>query len=66
MGYFIKTASRIGKYLLIEIDRPIEEKSYSKYRINNRDYDIVPVYDLPNHVAVMTEDNIKEGELQVI
>lgn len=48
---------KIGKYVALELDQSPPIKKYSKYRIDGVDYDIVPVYDLPNHIAVESEDN---------
>lgn len=42
----------IEKYTALELDDDIPLESYKKYRINGKDYDPVPLYDLPRHIAI--------------
>ena len=51
----IVSAIRVGKYTLLLLDGPVPSKEYSKYCIDGIEYDIVPVYDLPNNIAVAAE-----------
>lgn len=48
---------KIGKYTALELDQSPPIKPYHKYRIDGTDYDIVPVYDMPNHIAVEAESS---------
>lgn len=45
----------VGKYLVLEIDHELPMKTYKKYRINGKEYDIVPVYDFPGNIAIEAE-----------
>lgn len=51
----IVSAIRVGKYTLLLLDGPVPSEEYSKYSIDGIEYDIVPVYDLPNNIAVAAE-----------
>ena len=46
---------KIGKYTTLELDEGTPMQPYHKYCIDGREYDIVPVYDMPNHIAVEAE-----------
>lgn len=45
----------VGKYIVLEIDQELPMKTYKKYRINGKEYDIVPVYDFPGNIAIEAE-----------
>ncbi len=64
--YRIISKLRVGKYLVLGIDRPIEEKEYNRYIINGLEYDIVPVYDLPKSIAIETSQDIEAEEVNVV
>lgn len=42
----------VGKYTVLEVEHELPMKPYKKYRINGKEYEIVPVYDLPNSIAI--------------
>lgn len=42
----------VGKYVVLEIDQGLPMRPYKKYRIDGKEYDIVPVYDLPGSIAI--------------
>jgi hypothetical protein len=42
----------IGKYAALELSDDLPMNSYTKYRIAGKIYNIVPVYDLPRHIAI--------------
>ncbi len=44
MMYEIVDEWRAGKYVLLSLDRPIEEKLYDRIEIDGKQYDIVPSY----------------------
>lgn len=46
---------QIGKYTALELNEDIPLKKYSKYRIEGKEYEPVPVYDLPKHIAIEGE-----------
>lgn len=48
---------KIGKYTALELDQRPPIKPYHKYRIDGKEYDIVPIYDIPNHIAVESESD---------
>lgn len=56
----------IGKYSVLELDQDPPMRDYCKYRIDGVDYDIVPVYDLPRHIAVETKRNFKGKTVEFI
>lgn len=47
----------IGKYTVLEMDRELPMEKYKKFRIDGKEYEPVPVYDLPNHIAVEAQGN---------
>lgn len=55
--YKVISEFRAGKYAILKLDKKIMEIDYHKYRIEGKDYDIVPVYDLPNHIAVESSED---------
>ncbi len=42
----------IGKYAALELSDDLPMNNYTKYRIAGKIYNIVPVYDLPRHIAI--------------
>lgn len=45
----------VGKYAVLEMDQGFPMKAYKKYRIDGKEYDIVPVYDFPGNIAIEAE-----------
>ena len=56
----------IGKYTVLELDQDPPMRHYRKYRIDGVDYDPVPVYDLPGHIAVETQGSFKEKIVEFV
>ena len=50
--YTVVSEFRAGKYTVMEIDKKITETNYNKYLIDGQFYPVVPVYDLPLHIAI--------------
>lgn len=48
----IVSECELGKYSLLQLDQNPPKNHYTKYRIDGVEYDIVPVYDLPGHIAI--------------
>ncbi|MCR5837083.1 MAG: hypothetical protein K6G88_11300 [Lachnospiraceae bacterium] len=47
---------QIGQYSVLKLDE-IPEKKYSKFRINGKEFEPVPIYDMPQCIAIAsTED----------
>lgn len=42
----------VGKYTALELDIGLPVSGYKKFRIDGKEYEPVPVYDLPNHIAI--------------
>lgn len=49
----------MGKYTALEVNQELPLKSYHKYRIDGIDYDPVPVFDLPRHIAIEAQGNFR-------
>lgn len=49
---------RVGKYLALGLNNPLPWKSYRKYRIDGKEYEIVPLYDMPNSIAVESSESL--------
>lgn len=49
----------IGKYRVLKLDGEKPTKPHMKYRIDGKTYDIVPMYDAPNCVAVETDASLR-------
>ena len=49
---------RVGKYLALGLDNTLPWKSYRKYRIDGKEYEIVPLYDMPNSIAVDSSESL--------
>lgn len=46
----------IGKYKVLTLDEKKTDVSYTKYLIDGKEYNIVPIYDAPNCIAVESND----------
>ena len=42
----------VGKYVVLSLDGPVPSTEHKKYRIDNLEYDIVPLYDMPNSIGI--------------
>ena len=42
----------VGHYTALQLDGELPSTSYTKYLIDGKYYDAVPVYDLPRHIAI--------------
>ena len=62
----IISAIRVGKYTLLSLDGPVPPEEHSKYCIDGIEHDIVPVYDLPNNIAVTAEGSFVGKTVQFI
>ena len=51
----IVSSLRVGKYTLLSLDGAVPMVEHKKYRIDGKEYSIVPVYDLPNSIAITAE-----------
>lgn len=49
----------IGKYRVLKLDGEKPTKSYTKYRIDGKVYNIVPMYDAPNCIAIETDASLQ-------
>lgn len=47
----------LGKYKALILDGPVPTYRYSKYCIDGTYYDIVPVYDAKNCIAIVSSDS---------
>lgn len=50
---------QVSRYRLLKLDGELPRCGYSKYIIDGNVYDIVPVYDAPNCIAVESTDSFK-------
>lgn len=48
---------KADKYMALVLDEMKTPKSYQKYSIDGKTYDIVPVYDAPNCIALESSDS---------
>ena len=49
----IKSELCIDRYTALQLEGGIPKESHTKYVIDGIVYDIVPVYDLPDHIAII-------------
>ena len=61
MRYKVVSQWKIGKYLALELNQSLPKTEYTKYKISGKEYEPVPVYDLPNHIAIEATGDF-EGE----
>lgn len=52
----VKNAFKVAKYTVLVLDGELPRTPYSKYVIGCKFYQIVPVYDLPNCIAIYTQE----------
>ena len=49
----------LGKYKVLDIKGQYPKTKYTKYVIDGKKYDIVPVYDMPNCIAIESKESFK-------
>ena len=54
----IISQKHIGKYAVLLIEGSIPKIGYKKYKIGNKEYDIVPVSNMENTIAIKTKENL--------
>ena len=59
--YKVISQWNIGKYVALELNQSLPKTEYRKYRISGKEYEPIPVYDLPKHIAIEATGNF-EGE----
>ena len=42
----------LGDYKILELDHDFSAEKYSKYRIDGKNHEPVPVHDFPRHIAI--------------
>lgn len=47
----------VKQYKVLTLDQMDMPKNYRKYVIDGKQYDIVPVYDLPGCIAIVSDDS---------
>ena len=57
---------QVGKYKLLQLDEFVPSKKYRKYVIDGKEYEIVPVYDLNNSIAIESSDNFSEKTVEFV
>ena len=48
----------VGNIAVLLLDGSLPKTCYKKYKINNREYNIVPVWDMKNTIAVEKKENL--------
>ena len=64
--YTIVSTFKAGRYTVMKLDREINEKHFTKYRIDGHEYPVVPVYDLPLHIAIDADGEFKGKTVECI
>lgn len=57
---------KLGKYTVLELSQKPPKTHYAKYRIDGSEYDIVPVYDLPGHIAIEAKGKFQGKTVEFI
>lgn len=47
----------VGKYKVLVLDKKKPDSTYNKYSIEGIEYDIVPIFDSPNSIAIESNDS---------
>lgn len=57
----------INQCKVLTLDKMDSPRDYRKYVIDGKSYDSVPVYDLPNCIAIVSDDsfNRKNSRIQI-
>ncbi len=66
MRYKVVSQWKIGKYLALELNQSLPKTQYTKYKISGKEYEPVPVYDLPNHIAIEATGDFEGEEVEFI
>ena len=57
---------QVDKYKLLQLDEFVPSKKYGKYVIDGKEYEIVPVYDLNNCIAVESSDKFSGKTVEFV
>lgn len=66
MTYKVVSQWKIGKYMALELDQSLPKTEYTKYSISGNEYLPVPVYDLPNYIAIEAKGDFKGKKVEFI
>lgn len=56
---------RVKNYIVLKLDKqPLT--SYYKYRIDGKEYDPVPIYDMPGCIAIESEKSFIDKQVEFI
>ena len=64
--YRVISQDFIGNHALLEVNKELPKKKYHKYLIDGKEYDCVPVYDLPNHIAINSDEGFIGKKVEFI
>ena len=45
----------VGNYRVLKLNNAVPLRPYKKYKIGEQEFDIVPLYDLPNCIAIASD-----------
>ena len=57
---------RVKNYLVLKLDKDKPLEKYSKYLIDGSEFEIVPVYDAPNCIAIESDKSFLNKEVKFI
>ena len=64
--YKVIEEMQLGDTKVLQLDRNILEKSYNKYRIEGKEYDIVPIFDAKQCIAIKASGNYLGKMVEVV
>lgn len=47
----------LGKYKILALDGELPSKGYRSYVVDGKPFSIVPLYDMPNSIAIESKDS---------
>jgi hypothetical protein len=47
----------IGQYKVLSLDGPLPNRAYNRYVISGKDFACVPLYDIPNSIAIESAES---------
>lgn len=56
----------IKQYKVLQLDKLDAPKDYRKYVIDGKTYDVVPLYDLPDCIAIESADSFKGKTVEFV
>lgn len=64
--YTVIDEIHLEEYIILKLDKDIVEKKYTKYVIEGKEFDIVPIYDAKQCIAIKAKGSYVNKKVNVV